>query len=80
MRSDTRQVLNAVARNFAGLAVFFATWIVVFAIAAQAGSYWFWLGLLFGWLPAIAASNLVEKAWPVFVLLAIGVVAWRMLS
>lgn len=80
MRGETRRVLNSVARNFAGLAVFFATWILVFVVAAQAGNYWFWLGLLFGWLPAIAASNLVEKAWPVFVLLAIGAVTWRLVS
>jgi len=80
VRSETSRVLNGVARNFATLATFFATWIIVFALGAQAGSYWLWLGLLFGWVPAIAASNLVERAWPAFVLLALGVAAWRWLS
>jgi len=80
VRGETPRVLNGVARNFAGLATFFATWIVLFALGAQAGSYWLWLGLLFGWLPAIAVSNLVERAWLAFVLLAICAAAWRWLS
>ena len=40
-----------------------------------AGEYWFWLGLLFGWIPGIVASNLAEKLWPLFLVTA-AVAAW----
>ncbi len=40
----------------------------------------FWLGLLFGWLPAIAAANFVERAWPLLLVSAAAAVAWRLMG
>jgi len=80
VRGRTARVLGSVARNLAGLAAFFAIWIILFVLGAQAGDFWFWLGLLFGWLPAIAAANFVERAWPLLLVAAAAAVAWRLMG
>ena len=68
--------LRGTSRRFAGLAAFFGTWILVFAVGADAGDYWFWLGLLFGWVPGILAANLAERLWPLLLIAGACLLAW----
>lgn len=65
----------AALRRLSGLAAFVAIWALALVAGFAAGEYWFWLGLLFGWIPGIVASNLAEKLWPLF-LVAAAAAAW----
>ena len=64
------RLLRDAFRSLASLTALFGIWILAFAIGAEAGDYWFWLGLLFGWVPGILAANAAERLWPL--LLAVG--------
>jgi hypothetical protein len=50
--------------------------VLAFLVGLEAGDYWFWLGLLFGWIPGIVASNLAERLWPLLLAAAVGVAWW----
>jgi len=62
-------------RNAAGVLAFLATWAIVAMLGIDVGDYWMWLGLLFGWAPAILASHLAERLWPLLVAAA-AALAW----
>lgn len=66
------KALAALGR-LSGLLAFLATWALAFLVGLEAGDYWFWLGLLFGWIPAMVASNLAEKIWPLLLAAAVAV-------
>jgi hypothetical protein len=70
----------AALRSLAGIVAFLATWVLAFLVGLEAGDYWFWLGLLFGWIPGIVASNLAEKLWPLLLAAAAGAAWWVMKS
>lgn len=76
---NPRRFLRDAFKNLTGLAAFFGTWVLVFAAGAQAGDFWTWLGLLFGWVPAILAANLAERLWPVLIVVGAGLLAWWLL-
>lgn len=80
MKGTVRSWVVATLANLAGLAAFFATWVIVFALGVEAGDFWLWLGLLFGWIPGILAANLAERTWPVLLFAAVGLVAYRLIS
>lgn len=80
MNGKGRKLLSATLANLAGLAAFFATWIIVCALGIQAGDFWLWLGLLFGWVPGIIAANVAERAWPLLLAVAAALVAFRLMS
>jgi len=65
-------------RGLAGIVAFLATWVLAILAGLEAGDYWFWLGLLFGWIPGIVASNLAEKLWPLLLAAAAGAAWWVM--
>lgn len=65
----------AFLRRLSGLAAFVAVWALALVAGFEAGEYWFWLGLLFGWIPGIVASNLAEKLWPLL-MAAAAAAAW----
>lgn len=61
-------------RHAAGVLAFLATWAIVALLAIGVGDYWMWLGMLFGWIPAIIVSNVAERLWPLLMATAVALV------